>query len=187
MAKAYLLLGGNIENREYFLTEAVNKIQDKIASIVKISQLYESEAWGFQSATNFLNLAIIIETNLLPKQLLHYTQNIEKEIGRTSKSIYCKKDKKIVYSSRVIDIDIIFYDNMVINDTNLIIPHLQMHKRRFVLEPMVELEPNFVHPIFKKTIKNILLNCNDKLSLRAFSHCLRSNNLNTTENLLVRY
>lgn len=149
---AVLLTGTNEGNLKENLLFAIQKIS-KLGSISNTSNLYESEAWGFQSH-NFLNQAILIETNLSPIDLLDALQQIEKDAGRKAKTT-------LTYESRVLDIDIIFYDNLIVEDERLIIPHPHMQNRKFVLNPLNEMIPEYNHPVLKKSIKELLLECSD--------------------------
>lgn len=156
--KVYLLLGGNIGDTKKLFVDAINNIEITIGKVLSLSSLYESEPWGFEHEQNFLNQVIIIETDLLPIDLLNSIQNIEKILGRIR--------KKSQYSERTIDIDILFYGSEIIESERLTIPHLMLHKRRFTLEPLVELTPEFNHPVIKKTLVELLQECPDMLFVK---------------------
>ena len=158
MSKAYLLLGSNIGNREYYFYEAEKHITHAIGRIVKESALYETEPWGLKSNDLFLNKALIVQTTFHPGKILEKILNIELKLGR--------QRTEIKYSSRTIDIDILFTDELIINTETLIIPHPQIANRRFVLIPLVEICPEFIHPVFNKTITQLLLECKDELEVR---------------------
>lgn len=146
-APIYLSLGTNLGNRKANMEMAIKKIEKQIGNIISQSAFYSSEPFGFESDNLFLNCAVEISTTLLPYELLTATQLIEKEMGRTNKT-----DTK-GYSDRIIDIDILFYSNEVIcNKTDLIVPHPKIQERDFVLKPLVEIAPNFVHPILKDSM-----------------------------------
>lgn len=150
-APVYLGLGTNLGNREENMEMAIKKIEKQIGSIISQSAFYSSEPFGFESDNLFLNCALEVSTRLLPSELLAETQLIEKEMGRANKS------DATGYTDRIIDIDILFYSNEVIcNSTELIVPHPQMQERDFVLKPLAEISPNFVHPVLSKTITELL-------------------------------
>lgn len=156
--KVYLLLGGNIGDTKSLFAQTIKLIQTEVGDVVQKSSLYESEPWGFEHEQNFLNQVVIVETMLEPINLLDTTQQIEKEMGRVR--------KKSQYSERTIDVDILFYDNLVMESERLTIPHLMLHQRRFTLEPLVELSPIFIHPKKQKTLDELLHECSDKLFVK---------------------
>ena len=125
MAKVYLLLGGNLGDRNYYIQKSEQLIEYELGEIINRSSTYETEPWGFSDEQNFYNRVILIKTNINPQELLEKIHTIENNLGRE------RGNRQ--YSSRTVDIDILFYDNLVLNDTNLIIPHSQLHNRRFVL------------------------------------------------------
>ncbi len=127
--KAYLSLGSNIENRESFLKKAIFQIK-KIAKIIQKSKIYETSPVGYKNQGDFLNMAIKIETSLSPQKLLDKLQEIEKKLG---------KEKIIKNGPRTIDIDILIYEDTIVDEPKLKIPHPRMHKRKFVLIPLLEL------------------------------------------------
>ena len=157
--KVFLQLGSNIGDRVYYLNLAKRFIIDEIGSVLNKSRIYESAPWGVISQDYYLNEIIEVNTVDDPDTVLKKILNIEKKIGRVRK-------KK--WSSRVIDIDIIFYNNFIINKKNLIIPHEYMHKRNFVLLPLNEIAANFLHPIFKKTVNKLMLKCTDKNETKVY-------------------
>jgi len=154
MSTVFLLLGGNIGNTKEKFKQAQSLIIKYIGDIVQQSSNYQSDAWGFKSSNSFLNCVIITKTNLTPYDLLKKTQEIEVLLGRKQKT-------KTTYESRIIDIDILFYDNKIIESDTLSIPHPRLHLRKFTLEPLLALSPNFVHPTLQKTIVNIYQECKD--------------------------
>jgi 2-amino-4-hydroxy-6-hydroxymethyldihydropteridine diphosphokinase len=158
MSRAYLSLGSNIGNREQFISKAEQLINQEIGPIITSSSLYETEPWGISSGPYFLNKLVISETNLDPFEILEKSQRIEIALGR-------KVDSQR-YSSRVIDIDILFIDEMIIESDMLKIPHPKISKRRFVLEPLAEIEQYYIHPVEKKSIAELLNTCSDRLSVR---------------------
>ena len=123
--------------------------------------MYESEAWGFTTNQKFLNQLVIVKTVLGPIELLKCILKIEKELGRTRR-------KKGAYTSRNIDIDILYFNDQVINKTELVIPHPRLYKRRFAMEPLVEVAPDYKHPILKKTNKELLESIKDSSEVYKF-------------------
>ena len=150
MAKVYISLGTNLGDKEQNLRTAVHKIEERIGKIVSLSAFYATAPWGFSSEHTFLNAAACVETLLPPLSVLHLTQEIEREIGRTHKSVGG------VYSDRVIDIDLLLYGDRVLDTPELKLPHPLMHERRFVMEPLAEIAPDLVHPILKKKMRELL-------------------------------
>ena len=155
MAKVYLLFGGNLENPTETIEKAKHILEKIIGNINKSSSYFESEPWGFDHNNSFINQVVIFNTHMLPLRILENILKTEILLGR--------KRKKEHYAARTIDIDILFYDSEIIQLKNLIIPHPRIHKRRFALEPLFEIEADFIHPVLKKTIQELLQNCEDKL------------------------
>jgi len=158
MATAYLGLGSNIGDRKENLCQAILMLSAKVGSVVAVSSLYESEAWGYKSENKFLNAVVAIETELYPEELLSDIKEIEATLGR-------EKKQTINYEDRPIDIDILFYDELVYETSKLIIPHPHIEKRKFVLAPMAEIAPDFVHPLIGKKIKELNRICEDSIQL----------------------
>jgi 2-amino-4-hydroxy-6-hydroxymethyldihydropteridine diphosphokinase len=150
MAHCFLSLGSNLGNRRENIAKTIGRISEKIGEVVALSDYYETEPWGFESKSKFLNVAVEVETNLYPVDLLRTAQEIERETGRKDKSV------NGIYKDRIIDIDILFYDDLILNATELIIPHPLLHKRRFVLQPLTEIAPDFVHPQLNRKIKDLV-------------------------------
>ena len=146
----YFSLGTNLGNKEQNLRLAVQYIEKRIGKVISLSAFYATAPWGFSSEHTFLNAAACVETLLPPLSVLHLTQEIEREIGRTHKSVGG------VYSDRVIDIDLLLYGDRVLDTPELKLPHPLMHERRFVMEPLAEIAPDLVHPILKKKMRELL-------------------------------
>ena len=158
MKQVFLSIGSNLGNREENLKIALSRIREEIGSILISSSFYETEPWRFDTKNQFLNMAVTVETKIEPPALLEALIGIEKSMGRT-------RDKE-QYSSRVIDIDILFYEDLIIEAYDLIIPHPHIPERRFVLVPLVEIAPDLVHPVFQKSIRSLLELCNDTGRIR---------------------
>lgn len=142
MNDVYLLLGSNLGDRQYFLQKAIQYIENEIAPVVKASSVYETQSWGKTDAPDYLNQVILVQTNIPPQTILKKILDIEIILGR-------RREEK--WGSRTIDIDILFYGDAVINEPELQIPHPELHKRRFTLEPLSEIAPDFVHTNYKKS------------------------------------
>ena len=153
MSKVYFSIGSNKGNRSGLINEAIDNIDIIIGKVMLKSSIYETKSWGFNS-NNFYNICILVESELTPDLILNKILTIEKDMGRLKKT-----DQ---YSDRFIDIDILFFDNMVINSKNLEIPHPRIQLRKFVLTPMLELTPDLIHPILKKSIRQLEIECVDK-------------------------
>ena len=149
MAIAYLGLGTNIGNKRRNMITAAALLAERVGDVLALSGFYETEPWGFQSENTFLNAALQLDTSLSPLELLKATQEIEIEMGRTQKS-------NGAYHDRIIDIDILLYDNLVLQTPELTLPHPLMHERLFVMEPLAEIAPNVIHPVFKKPVISLL-------------------------------
>ena len=147
----YLGLGTNLGDKEQNLRMSVKKIEERIGNVVSLSAFYATAPWGFSSENSFLNAAVCVETTLLPLQVLEETQRIERELGRTEKSV------NGLYADRLIDIDLLLYDDRVMDAEGLILPHPLMTERRFVMEPLSEIAPDVVHPVLHKTMKELFI------------------------------
>jgi 2-amino-4-hydroxy-6-hydroxymethyldihydropteridine diphosphokinase len=150
--EAVLLLGSNLGNKKEHLDTAIAKLEKSAAGVFKISGFYETEAWGHTGQPSFVNVLVMLSTLLSAKELLHHTQQIEKEMGRT---------RMVKWENRIIDIDILFYDDDIIHEPLLQIPHPAIAARKFALLPLAEMLPDFVHPVLKKTMKQLLAACTD--------------------------
>lgn len=147
----YLGLGTNLGDKEQNLRMSIKKIEERIGNVVSLSAFYATAPWGFSSENSFLNAAVCVETTLFPLQVLEETQRIERELGRTEKSV------NGLYADRLIDIDLLLYDDRVMDAEGLILPHPLMTERRFVMEPLSEIAPDVVHPVLHKTMKELFI------------------------------
>ena len=134
MHKVYLSLGANIGNRKRAMRQAIEKLGEFVGSVVCQSALYETKPWGFESPNDFINCCVLVETPLSPRQLLEATQRIERDLGRVEKTADNHE-----YHDRVIDIDILLYDDITVDEPDLKIPHPLMNERDFVMEPLKEI------------------------------------------------
>ena len=161
MATAYLSLGSNSGDRLQFLKGAIKKIEESAKiSIKKVSSVYETEPVGHKEQGRFLNLVLQVQTSLDPLPLLEHLLAIEDQMGR---------ERKAKWGPRNIDVDLLLYDNQLVHSDRLIIPHPQMHKRRFVLIPLAEIAPQLLHPLLKKSAPQLLEGCKDKSMVRLYS------------------
>ncbi len=155
MNNVTLLLGGNRGNTIQYLIDAKSALQQTIGDCIQTSSVYESEPWGFSDSQWFLNQVVVCRTNLTAVEVLNQCLHIEKMLGRT-------RSDYVGYEARVIDIDILFYDNTCIDTPQLTIPHPKLHLRYFTLLPLTEIMPDFIHPTLNKKISKLLDECNDK-------------------------
>ncbi len=146
MPQAIIAFGSNIGNRRENIKNALDKMKNNGLNILKVSTTIETTPYGYKEQDSFLNGACIVETDLSPKELLYKLLSIEQEMGRK---------RKIHWGPRNIDLDIIFYDDQIINEEDLIIPHPDAHNRSFVMGPVSEIAPFFIHPVYKKTVSEI--------------------------------
>ncbi len=154
---AYLGIGSNLGDRAGNLRHAVNMIREVTGTSVTESSVFETEPWGFSADTRFLNMVVGMDTSLEPKALLSAILEIEISMGRIR--------NKSRYSSRIIDIDILLFGDLVLYEKQLQIPHPHLHERRFVLVPLAELAPDFIHPLFKQSVHSLLESCPDQSSV----------------------
>jgi 2-amino-4-hydroxy-6-hydroxymethyldihydropteridine diphosphokinase len=158
LAQVYLSLGSNLGDRLQYLKKATAKIGESDSIVVrKISAVYETDPVGNPDQPRFFNLVALIETDLKPLRLLDYLLDIEQKLGR---------ERTEKWGSRTIDIDILLYDERIINSDRLTLPHPRMHKRRFVLVPLAQIHPNFFHPLLKKSIEDLLRLCPDQSEVK---------------------
>ncbi len=160
MNNAYLLLGGNLGDVEKTFKSVINDLNDLAGSVDIVSGLYVSEPWGFASPDPFLNQALLLKTLKTPHELIDILLEIETRRGRT-RNIQG-------LASRSVDIDILFFDDLIINDERLVIPHPRIHIRNFALIPLCEIAPGLVHPVFKKTILDLKETSNDTLGVTPY-------------------
>ena len=152
----FLQTGTNLGDRSKNLEQANIKIEERIGKIIKLSSIYETEAWGVTAQPLFLNQVLLVETNLTVQEVLKTILNIELEMGRV---------RIQRWAERLIDIDILFFNKVIINQENLIVPHPRIQERNFVLKPLVEIASNLMHPIFNKTMTELLEESEDKLKV----------------------
>jgi 2-amino-4-hydroxy-6-hydroxymethyldihydropteridine diphosphokinase len=157
MNVAYLLIGGNLGNRSANLQNALHQIEKNCGKILDLSAIYETAAWGLTNQPSFYNQALILETNLTPNALMEELLSIETNMGRI---------RSLKLGPRIIDLDILLIDQLILNTELLTLPHPSMAQRRFVLLPLAEIAPNLVHPILQKTIQELLLVCIDQLDVQ---------------------
>jgi 2-amino-4-hydroxy-6-hydroxymethyldihydropteridine diphosphokinase len=153
MTAVYLLTGSNMGDSQANLSTTIMHIRQRVGEVVKISCLYKTEPWGNKDQQVFLNQVMEVHTELSPQELLKTILGIEHEMGR---------NRDIKWGPRVIDIDILFFGDRIINESELTIPHPFLHERRFTLVPLVEIAPHLQHPVFHKTIAQLLEECADK-------------------------
>lgn len=156
MSEVILLLGGNQGDKHKIFSETIKLISEKIGTIKVLSSVYETEPWGFVSDL-FWNQALIVRTSLTPDDILNCVFNIENGMGR----------KRITknFEARPIDIDLMFYDDLQIDTTQLTIPHSLIAQRRFMLVPLAEIAPDKIHPVTGLTVNEMLQNCPDQLKV----------------------
>ena len=157
MNTVYLLLGSNMGDSEQLLIVAINMIEKNIGKLTTSSVIYKTAAWGKEDQPDFLNQIIIVSSLLSSSTLLKEIFIIEKEMGRvrTTKN-----------AARVIDIDMLFFNDEIIQTENLTVPHKQIQNRKFVLVPLAEIAPDFIHPVLKKSSLELLSICSDKLNVQ---------------------
>lgn len=159
MNKVYLLTGGNTGNRTENLAQAQQWIAKMVGQVLRCSALYETAAWGNTEQAPFLNQVLVVATELDAPALMQTLLQIEQKMGRA---------RTVKNAPRNIDIDILFFNKVVHETPSLTIPHPQIQHRRFVLTPLNELSPGYVHPVLQKTVHQLLLQCSDGLDVKKF-------------------
>ncbi len=158
MNKVYIGIGSNIGDKLMNIESALSRINTVAGRILVRSPLYETDPWGFEANDRFLNQVVLIDTTLKPSELLAALQSIERSLGR--------KRSSHGYESRTIDLDILFFDESILKEPHLTIPHPLIQDRMFVLRPLADIAPGLIHPVLKKSIKELAGNCTDKSFIR---------------------
>lgn len=161
MENLYLLLGSNSGDRIGALAGAESSIQRQIGRIINKSALYSTQPWGFESETHFLNQVLQVKTTMSPHEILKTILKIETALGR--------KRGSVRYESRIIDIDILLYGDLLLNNPDLQIPHPRMHQRKFTLAPLAEIAGQLVHPLLQKKINQLYKDCEDKMKVEVYN------------------
>jgi 2-amino-4-hydroxy-6-hydroxymethyldihydropteridine diphosphokinase len=161
MNVAYLCLGGNIGNRETSIQLAISEISERVGALTAASSIYQTEAWGVSNQQPYLNVCVEVKTALSSTELIDVLLDIEKQLGR-------ERPDNEEYASRTIDIDILFYNQDNVDTPKLSIPHPRLHLRKFVLIPLCDIIPNFLHPVLNKSIFSLLNDCDDKLEVTLY-------------------
>jgi len=181
MKEVFILLGSNRGNRKDFLAKGIQMISEQAGKLLKKSSVYETEPWGFDDPTSFLNQVVEIETSLSPGELLEQLLDIETKLGRIRPFSGCGCGVPVLppgsqqplsdnqggqgYAGRTIDLDILFYGNKLVFTDSLMIPHPRLHERLFTLVPLNEIAPGFIHPVLKKKVSGLLNECRDRLKV----------------------
>ena len=155
MTRSYILFGSNQGDKEALLEQACTLINNRCGMLVERSSAYVTEPWGFEAEEWFLNELLVVETELEPDELMDALLEIEKELGRV------RHPKQKGYTSRTVDLDILYYGNQMVNTEKVTVPHPRLHLRRFVLLPLCELIPDFLHPKLNLSQEELLQNCPD--------------------------
>lgn len=156
MNKVFIITGGNIGDRKKNLETAEKMIEEQIGNIIQTSKIYETDAWGINDQPSFYNQVFIVETNFSADEVIKKILKIEEEMGRM---------RTIKNAARNIDIDILFFNDDIVNEQNLTIPHPQIANRRFVLMPLNEIASKKNHPIYNKSVAQLLAECKDELKV----------------------
>lgn len=151
--ECFLMLGSNMGNRANNLEEAISLLSTSVGELLVKSEIFESEPWGYEEEVSYYNMAVMVSTFLEPKAVLTECLSVEDKLGRVR--------TKNSYEARPIDIDILFYEDSVINEPELTIPHPRISERRFVLEPLHSIAPELIHPVFNASIEKLLHECPD--------------------------
>lgn len=183
MAEVFVLLGSNRGNRQEFISRAIEMIALEAGPVLKESAMYESEPWGFDDPIPFLNKVVEIETPLEPQDLLEKLLTIETKLGRIRPFDGCgcgftpkasggpaaNGREPQAYAGRTIDLDVLFYGERLVFTDSLMVPHPRLHERKFALIPLHEIAPDFVHPLLRKTISELLHECRDQAKVKPLS------------------
>ncbi|MEM7550036.1 MAG: 2-amino-4-hydroxy-6-hydroxymethyldihydropteridine diphosphokinase [Bacteroidota bacterium] len=152
--RIYLLMGSNLGDRFNNLKLCMEELRKEVGKITKTSSVYETAAWGITEQNPFLNLAVEIVSDLNPSEMIDHFERIERKLGR----------KKVVkWGPRIIDVDILYFNDVILKTPSIQIPHKEIQNRRFALEPMIEINPSFQHPVFNVSQIDLLKNCKDPL------------------------
>jgi 2-amino-4-hydroxy-6-hydroxymethyldihydropteridine diphosphokinase len=157
--RLFLLLGGNLGDRQATLKQAQMRLEEQVGELIAASSLYETAAWGVTDQPPYLNQVLEFKTELAPLAVLDQTQAIEQELGRV---------RRERWGARTLDIDLLYYDNLILQSDRLTLPHPLLPDRRFVLVPLCEVAPDFLHPILQKRNWEILHDCQDTGTVSAF-------------------
>ena len=160
MECCYILFGSNMGDKEALFAQACLLINNRCGHVVRVSAAYESEPWGFEAEEWFLNRVIVVETDKGPEEVLQQLLDIERELGRV------RHPEIQGYTSRTVDLDLLYFGQRVINTDSLTVPHPRLHLRRFALVPMCEVAPEWVHPVFGMTQQELLQQCPDECIVR---------------------
>lgn len=160
METCYTLFGSNMGDKDSLFAQAYQLINNKCGQVVGMSSAYISEPWGFEADEWFLNRVIAVATELNPEEMLCRLLDIETKLGRI------RHPKVEAYTSRTVDLDILYFGNQIIHSANLKVPHLRLHLRRFALVPLCEMIPDFVHPVLRQTQRELLRLCPDQGTIR---------------------
>ncbi len=163
MSDIYLSIGGNLGDRLKNISLCQKAIEAQIGHIVTFSPVYETDPWGFEHERSFYNQVLLVQSNLLPEQVMQKCLKIEQSLGR-------KRHNTMEYAGRIMDIDIVFYDDQIIEGSDLIVPHPRFKDRLFVLVPLTDIAPDFIDPQSGKSIETLKENCQDKSGLRKTNH-----------------
>ena len=164
MTRCYILFGSNQGDKAALLEQACNLINNRCGMLVERSSAYVTEPWGFEAEEWFLNELLVVETELEPDELMDRMLEIEKGLGRV------RHPGQKGYSSRTVDLDILYYGNLIVDTEKVTAPHPKLHLRRFALLPLCELIPDFLHPIFNASQKELLQNCPDTSTVQQLNN-----------------
>jgi 2-amino-4-hydroxy-6-hydroxymethyldihydropteridine diphosphokinase len=159
ISEVFIALGSNLGDRSRHLGDAILHIKDEIGAIERLSSVYETEPMGFKAVQNFFNQVIQVRTSISPIKVMEKLLQIERKLGR-------ERSENEGYESRNIDLDLLFYGNLIIEEPGLTVPHPGIPYRRFVLLPLTEIAPDFLHPVLQKSIAQINGECDDDLNLK---------------------